>query len=174
MNGITVSIIELFMKGIPETLLIVFAIHALMNIKIDTKKFCILCILGLITTYLIRLLPINVGVNSILLLIAWVVFSQVLYKLDISKILKLILSVFFIILLIFSVELINMVLLNAYFGEAEAAALWNSDSAWTRSLASLPATVFFGIFILISWLVVKSFRKHKEIINGKSSQKISA
>lgn len=174
MEGIAASPIEVLIKGIPETLLIVLAIHIFMNIKIIPTKFILLSVLGLITTYLIRFLPISLGVNSIILLIAWVVFSQLIYKLDISKIIKLVISVVVTIIFIMIAEMANMVLLNAYFGEAEATALWTSTSALTKSLANLPATIVFAILVFISWLVLAKIRKNKKDKNGKSGEETGA
>lgn len=174
MDGIAVSLIELLIKGIPEVLLIVLAIHVFMNIKITPKKYLILFILGLITTYLIRFLPISLGINSILSLVAWVVYFQIIYKLGISRIPKLIISVVIIILFIALAEIINMVLLNAYFGEAEAAALWTSTSALTKSLANLPATIFLAILVFVSWLILAKIRKNKKVNNGKSGEETGA
>ena len=54
-----------------------------------------------------------------------------------------------------------MLLLTAIYDRATAESLLNSEDGITQSVYSIPSTVFFGIFVLIGFLVIKIIRNRK-------------
>lgn len=78
------SIIELFLRLIPEGILYAFAMYAFTNTKkIDIKKILICGILLGISIYLIRFLPIHFGVHTILFLMIYIFISVKIIQVEV-------------------------------------------------------------------------------------------
>ena len=82
------SWIELLMKGIPEGFLDVLAIYIFTNTKFEKSRYVILSVLFIASTYLIRLLPINLGVNTMLGLLVLILIFIVGCKAEPPKVIK--------------------------------------------------------------------------------------
>lgn len=78
-------IIALFLRTIPEGILLIFANYVITNTKIDKKKMVISGILLGISTYLVRLLPIHFGVHTIILLMVYILLSVKMNHIDFYK-----------------------------------------------------------------------------------------
>lgn len=76
---------EFFVRAIPEQFLFIIAIHAFSKTGIDFKKYLLSGILASILAYLIRLLPIQYGVHSLLGLIMLIITVSFINKIDIIK-----------------------------------------------------------------------------------------
>jgi len=168
MSGIAVSPIELLIKGIPESILILIALHVFTETKIVLKKFLLLNLLYLITTYLIRLLPIALGVNTILSLLALILLFLIIYKIDLSKIVRSIVAAIVIITMVMAAEVLNMLLLNIVFGEKKAAELLGYGSALTKSICTIPSTLIFAVFVLVGAVVLARINKYWKEKDGKA------
>lgn len=79
------KIIEIFLRGIPEAGLFIFAMYVFSKNSIDTKKYIVATAILAVIAYLIRLLPINYGVHTILSLISLIVLSVNINKIDTIK-----------------------------------------------------------------------------------------
>lgn len=161
MSSISVNIIMLFLKGIPEGLLAPLALHIFTRTKINTIKYLLLSFIYIVTTYLIRLLPVTIGVNTIVTLLVLIVCFQIAYKPQLSKVVRLVVSAVVMTLLIVISELLNMLLLTAMYGQEKAKELFNSSDGWTQVFSTLPSTVFLGLLILAGYFILKSIDKRK-------------
>ena len=79
-------------------------------------------------TFVVRFLPINVGVNTLLSLSALVIFSIVLCKIELSKAIK---SAIVIYIILFICEIINVGGLMLIFGSDKADALLTETTSKT-------------------------------------------
>lgn len=77
--------IELFLRAIPEALILILAGYAFAGKEIEKKLFCISSILLGVSAYLVRMLPIHFGVHTIILLVVYVLLSVSINKIDIIK-----------------------------------------------------------------------------------------
>lgn len=161
MNGIAVNIILFFLKGIPEGFLTVLALFLFTNTKISGKKYLLLGLLFTITTYLIRLLPIALGVNTVLSLFILLIAFFAFYKPQLSGMMRTIISAVCIFILIAVCELMNMLLLTMVYGQGKAESLFDSKDGLTQSLYSTPSTIFFAAFIAIGFLLLRKIGKRK-------------
>ena len=173
MSGIAVSIIMLLIKGIPESMLNVLALHFFTRTKINIKIYFLLSFIYLLSIYLIRFLPITLGVNTVLSLFVLILSFQFVYRPQLSKVIRTITASAIILILVAISEVCNMLLLTVLYGETAAMELFNSSQGLTKSIYTIPSTVFLAIFVFAGYLILKKFGKRK-ISNGEDSKKIGA
>lgn len=171
MTGLALSPTQLIIIGIPQAFLIVFGISIFSKIKIEAKKYIILSLFSLISTYLVRLMPVAIGVNTMLSLVILILGFQVIYRFELRKIVSIIISMIGVTLIITFSELIDGVLLNTVFGQTRAHELTASGSSLVRSLSFVPSNIIFAIILFISYLVIRKTEKNKKDKNGKVSEK---
>jgi len=78
-------IYSLFLRLIPEAILIMYAICLLTNSKADMKKLIISGIIGGTVVYLVRLLPIHFGVHTILSILFDILLAVKLNNIEMHK-----------------------------------------------------------------------------------------
>jgi len=169
MSDITVNTIMLFTKGIPEGMLAVLALHIFTRTTLEKKKYFFLCFVYIAATYLIRFLPIALGVNTILSLFVLIVAFQFTHKTQLSKVTHTIAASIALLILIAVSEVLNMFLLIALFGQSRAEQLFTSENGFIQSLYTSPSSIFFAFFIFSGHLLLKAFETRK-IKNGKTGQ----
>jgi hypothetical protein len=162
MDSISVNIPVLLLVGIPQSFLTVLALHLFTQTKIDAKKYVVLSLICAVATYVIRLLPIALGVNTVLTLLVLIIMFQFAYKTQLSKVIRTIISATVILVLIAFTEVINMLFLTLLFSQQRATELLNSSDALTQGLSYAPSNIFFAVLILIGYLVVKKIDKRKK------------
>jgi len=168
-DGIAVDIIMLFLKGIPEGLLVILALHFFTRTKIQPKKYFLICFIYVGATYLIRLLPITLGVNTVLSLFIMILAFQFIYNGQLSKVIRSIASAAVILILVAVSEVLNMLLLTILYGQTKAEALFNASNALIKSLYTIPSTVFFAILIITGYFILKKLDMRKNT-NGKDGK----
>jgi hypothetical protein len=171
MPGISISLIQLIIIGVPQGFLLVGWVYVSTKTKFDIKKYLILSLIFTLATYFIRFLPIAVGVNTMLSMLILILAFQLVYRFNLQKIIKLIISVIGVILVITASELLNGILLNVIFGQAKAQELINSSSPLTKSLSFIPSNVVFAVALLVLYMVFSKMGKNKRSRNGKASEK---
>ena len=101
--------IEFFLRAIPEGFLFMFAIYVFSKVKINKRKYIISSIVYSISIFMIRRLPINYGVHTILAIVALLFLSIILNKIDVIKVIR---STILAFLLQFISETINLLLIQ--------------------------------------------------------------
>jgi hypothetical protein len=81
-------LLEFFFRGIPEESLLIFAVYAFSKTIVDVKKYVMSSILLIAIVYLIRFLPIQFGVHTILNLIVMILLTVNINKIEIIKAIK--------------------------------------------------------------------------------------
>lgn len=147
MNGISISLVELLIKGVPESFLIVLALHFFTHTKVDPPKYVLLSFIYVITTYLIRLLPIQLGINTLLSMLAMILLFQTFYKGQLEKVAKAVASAVIIFVFIMISEVINIYLLQLLFGEQKTLELLSENNPIIKSISTIPSTIFTAVFI---------------------------
>ena len=171
MNGISINFTVMLITGIPQGLLSVLAMHILMRTKLNLTKYLLLSLIYIVAIYLIRLLPIALGVNSVLSLFVMVIIFGLAYKTQLSKAFHMIASSVIILIMIAVSEVLNMLLLTGLYGQARGEELFNSSHGLIRGIATTPSNVFFALFILIVYIIFKIIVKRKRK-NGEIGAKI--
>ena len=101
--------IEFFFRAIPEGFLFVFAVYVFSTTTINKKKYIISSILFATIIFMVRLLPINYGVHTILALMLLLMLTTKYNKIDIMKSVR---SVLVLVLIQFFAEGINILIIN--------------------------------------------------------------
>ncbi|WP_432661786.1 hypothetical protein R9X47_14560 [Wukongibacter baidiensis] len=82
------SLIELFLRLIPEGFILALSIYAFSNTEINVKRYIISGIILTVNPYFIRMLPINFGVHTILLIMCYILVAANINGLEILKAIK--------------------------------------------------------------------------------------
>lgn len=172
MSGIQVSLPMLLIKGIPECLLVAWALHVFTRTPITVQKYLLLAAIYILSTYLIRFLPITLGVNTILSLFVLIFAFQILYKADLSKVIRAVIASVVVLILSALSELLNVLFLSMLYGQEQADAIFRFSDELTRSVSAIPSNVFLGLFILAGYFIMKATAKKRQDKDGKSSQEV--
>jgi len=169
-NNISVNAIVLLVNGIPQSLLTVLALHVFSRTKLDARKYLLLALIFITATYLIRLLPIALGVNTVLSLFVLIIAFQFTYKTQLSKAIRIIASAVVAFMLIAVSEVLNILLLAMMYGYEKSRALVNSNNGLTQGISTIPTNVLLGVFILIGHLILRAAEK-REMKDGEAGTK---
>lgn len=162
MSGISISIVELTIKGIPEGLLLILALHLFTKTKIESKKYFILSGSYIVITYLIRMLPIQLGINTMLSILTLVLLYQLAYRGQLEKLARLVASAVVILILIMIAEALNIFLLEMIFGVEKTLQLLSSGNGLMKSISTIPSTIFTAVFILAVNALMKKLERRKK------------
>lgn len=172
MNGISISLTQLLMKGVPEGLLMTLAFHLFTNTKIDKRKFFTLAFTNILMTYLIRFLPITMGVNTILSLLALIVLFQITYRSQLDVVVRSIVTAVVVMTMIIIAETLNYLLLFAWFGSDRAEEILGHGSEFVKNAAAIPSTLMLIIMIFSAYWLMKKIENRKTL-HGTTQQKNS-
>ena len=145
---------EFLIRTIPEEFLFVLAIHAFSKTKVDLKRYILSGVVASIAAYLIRLLPIEYGVHSLLALIFLIVMVNFVNKIDIIKSIQ---SGIIAFIICFVFEGLSLSFIQFILKKDLNIVMSNSIN---KTLIGLPSLVFFGIVVVIYYY---RFSKRKEL-----------
>jgi len=136
--------IELFLRSIPEMFALIGGIHIISRKAFNIPKYIFSSIVLSILTFLVRWLPINFGVHTIINIIL-VISIMIIIEIPVIKAIYSTLLMFFILSLS---EFLNMILLNLLNIDIE------SLSPFIKCLSGGPSLIMILLFIIIiSWLL---------------------
>lgn len=150
MSSISISLIELVVKGIPEGLLDVLAVFLLTRQAFVIKKYIIISVVFILSNYLIRLLPINFGVNTMIGLLILVLLFVFFTRTDVPKLIK---STIIILITLFLCEMANVAILTLIFGQAKLDEILLDPLL--KAAYGVPSTVLFALSVFIMSKIVK-------------------
>ena len=104
-----ISLIEFILRTIPESFLIIWAIYLLSYKRINQKRYIASSVFIAISTYLVRMLPINYGVHTVINIIICILIVVLINKISISKAMS---SVLKVVITISICEWVNTVVLD--------------------------------------------------------------
>ena len=161
MSGISISLAQLLIIGIPQGFIFVLGIYILTRTKFELFKYLILSSIVTLLTYLIRFLPISIGINSMLSLLVLILLFLITYKLNLPQIIRLIVSVIAIFLFICFSEILNEAILYILFGKIRTQDLLNSSSPLIKSISMIPTNIILAILVLVSYIFVIKIKNKK-------------
>jgi hypothetical protein len=161
MDGIAVSLAMLLMKGIPEGLIIAWGMLILTDTKMEKKNYLMLSLLYIVITYLVRFLPITLGINTVLSLFVMIFSYQIVYHAGLNKMIHGMVAS--IVILVFTAvsEILNVLLLTMLYGSEQANILVTSSSELTQAVYTIPSTIFLALFAVAGYFIMKEIRKRK-------------
>jgi len=155
------TLLEFFFRGLPEEFLIIFAVYAFSKTVINIKKYILSSILLVIAVYLIRLLPIQYGVHTILNIIVTIVLTVNINKIGIIKAIQ---ASIVTIILEFICEGINMFIIQ-YIFKANIVNLLSDPLL--KILYGIPSLLIFAAIVSTYYFYLVRNKKSKEVINGE-------
>jgi len=161
MQGISISLTQLLMKGVPEGLLMTLAFHLFTNTKIEKNKFAFLAAANIIIPFLIRFLPISLGVNTILSLLTLIVLFNIVYQAQLTTVVRSIITAVVVMTMIIIAETLNYLLLFLMFGPERTDQILNFSSELTKNTATIPSTLFLAVLIFFAYWLMKKFENRK-------------
>lgn len=149
------SLIELFLRLIPEGFILALSIYAFSNIEIDRKRLIISGIILSINPYFIRMLPISFGVHTILLIMLYILVAVNINHIDIIKSIKSGLLAYIILALCDLADFVLVVnILNVPIEKFAGEVQW-------KMLLGAPSLILFFIIIYVFY---KKNHKKTEVI----------
>jgi len=170
---LSATLLEFFLRGIPEGYLFIFAGYTFSKTKLNTKKLIFSgFVLGVIG-YLVRFLPISFGVHSVLILIACIVMLNTWHKIPLIKAIS---AGMIIMIIAFSAEIVNGLLIAVSQGIKIVDIIQNPSvnniefaNATQKLIYGLPSLLFMWLVVLVFYVTYK--RKDK-LIDASDSNDI--
>lgn len=160
------SALEFFLRTIPESFLCVFLSYIIYgrdnfikNNKFDRKILIIAsALIFAIITYLVRLLPIGYGINTLISMIGFILITVHIMKISVNLS---IISIFISVILMSMCEWINAIILIKVF------TINKFDNAYLKFLYNLPSLFMFALIVLMIYIAKNKFIKEfdKDVFN---------
>ena len=137
------TFLEIFLRGLPEGFLFMFAVYVFSKTVINIKRYILSSIILVGAVYLIRLLPIQYGVHTILGIIVIIVLAVNINKISIIKSIQ---SSLMAMILEFICEGINVFIIQ-YIFKADIMYLLSDPSL--KILYGIPSLLIFAAIVFI-------------------------
>ncbi|MVX64082.1 hypothetical protein GKZ28_10315 [Clostridium chromiireducens] len=148
--------LEFIVRTIPEALVYIFAGYIFSNKEIKVIRYLTSSLLLAVITFFIRMLPINYGVHTILIIITQIIVLVCVSKID--TILSIRSSIITTICL-FVTEVLNMLVLNVIFKEQLESIMLDT---WLKTIYGLPSLGSFALIVL-GYYCVRTKGKSKNV-----------
>lgn len=133
------TLFEYVLRSIPESFLIVFIIGLICRNRIVTKNYILSSVILSVFQFIIRLLPINYGVHTLLGVFATIIIMVKINNTDITKTIR---GTLIATLILFSCEWVNMMMLYMRFGDDLYDIMTNQ---FIKIALGMPSIFVFGI-----------------------------
>lgn len=154
------SLIYLISIVIPEGLLFAWAFYTLSQTKIKMKRYFFGVIINLGLVYIVKLLPIDFGVHTLLLIAANILINITINKINVITSIVVTISTF---IIKFICEVIDFAAISYLFkGNTE----YIFSNSIFKVLSALPSFIFFIFFIFLVEFLIKKM-ENKKIIRSK-------
>lgn len=147
-----VTILELIVRGIPESFLIILGIYSITKTSLDKKKWVYSSMIICILVFLIRLLPIRFGIHTIIILFATNILAISINKINMLSSLKATLSI---LAIQFVSEAINVVLIVNLVSDAESVL----QNPITKIISAIPSSI---LLFLVVWMIYSRNLREKQ------------
>ncbi len=151
------SVVELFIRLIPEVLVLIFASYSFSKVRVERKKYIVASILLGVCVFTIRMLPIHYGVHTILNLIALTIIVSNINKIDVIDAIK---SSIMTTIILFICEGINVMVLKLIVGDRLDVIVSNSIS---KAVYFLPSLLLLAIIVLMYYNYMKKRNRLKDV-----------
>lgn len=140
---------EFIVRAIPEAFVYIFAAYLFSSTKLDVKRYIISSLLLAVSTFVVRMLPINYGVHTILFIIMQTVILSGVNKIDVIKAVK---STIISIICLFTLETLNVLTLSFIFKDKLNEIMLNPN---LKVLYGLPSLIGFIMIISCYYYINK-------------------
>lgn len=148
------TLFEFFLRIIPESILAVLSIYIFSFSRIKIKPVLISSALFALTTYLVRMLPIQFGVHTIIIMMIYILINIFVNNIPITKSIS---SVLLFTIFLSICEFVNMIILNLLKIDMQ----FEFRDSIVKIVYTTPSLVLFGGVILVFYLIVYELRMKK-------------
>lgn len=154
------TLLELFLRAVPEAFLFVLGSYVFANKKIEKKPYIAGSILFAIGTYLTRLLPIHFGVHTIIVSMVYILITTSINKIPIIKAIS---SSMISIITLSACESLNAIILNKL--KLDMKLILNDPLK--KMLYFAPSLILFAFGILLIYILMCKSKKEgcKNVFN---------
>lgn len=150
------TVLEFLLRTIPESFISVLISYLISNTKIQKKTYIISSLLFSVATYLIRLLPIDMGVHSLIVFSAYIPICVIVSKIPINKAIFSIMSAALVLILS---EWVNIFILVNILKINVQTALVNPV---LKTVYLMPSLFLYALFVLFLYKYTMFKRKGKK------------
>lgn len=140
------TVFEFIVRGIPESFILMLAMYALSNIKLEKRKYIISSLLLAIYVYLGRMLPINYGVHTILDIFVMIILMSTINKADIILSMK---ASLIATIILYAFEGIDVLIFSFVFKDRLEEIMLNST---LKIICGLPSLACFAVISIIYYI----------------------
>lgn len=158
------TILEFFLRGIPETFLFIFAAYSFSKTSLDIKKYLSSSIIFAVIGFITRSLPVHAGVHIILNLFAFIILANNINKIDLLKCIQ---TGIIITILQLICEAINVVIIQSIFKQDMNYILSNPT---LKTLYGIPSILILGIIVISHYIIFLKKQKSRKVSYGKNMQ----
>ncbi|HZW50145.1 MAG TPA: hypothetical protein VFF80_08490 [Bacillota bacterium] len=94
-------------------------------------------------------------------LLTMILLFQITYKTQLGKVVRSVVSAVLIMIFVMISEMLNMLILYTIYGQSKVDELLNFGSELTQSVATIPSSIFLGLFIILTYVVMTKMEKRK-------------
>ncbi|MBU3154905.1 hypothetical protein LL037_08905 [Clostridium estertheticum] len=155
------TLLEVILRSLPEEFLVIFAVYVFSKTVINVKEYIISSIIYLIAVYVIRLLPIQYGVHTILNIIIIILITDNINKISIIKSIK---ASIMTVILLFVCEGINVFIVQYVF-KVDVNHVFSQPLS--KILYATPSLVIFALIVFTYYVYLVKKNKLSEVMNGE-------
>jgi len=137
-----ITLLDLILKGIPESAIFMLGIYAFSKTKIIAKQYWSVVSILFVAIYFIRLLPINYGINTLLSVIVSAILGIAIIRITFLQAIKAALLTTVAVLI---GEGVNFYLLQVAYGTQKTLEIIEDPIA--KTINTIPSTIVFGLII---------------------------
>lgn len=151
---LSLTLFEYLARTLPEAFILILSINILCGVKVKRNEYVICSVLFSLLEYLVRRLPINYGVHTMINIFVMIALITIFYKVDILMSIKasMLCTIF-----LFVCEALNMLFLNLLFGNNVQNLM---DNNITKTLCGIPSLIIY-LFITVIIYVIKKRKKNE-------------
>lgn len=148
------TLFEFFLRIIPESILAVLSIYIFSFTSIKIRPVVISSVLFALTTYLVRMLPIQFGIHTVIIMMIYILINIFINKISIVKSIS---SILLFTIFLSICEFVNMIILNLLNIDMQ----FEFRDSVMKIVCTTPSLVLFGGVILVFYLIVYESRMKK-------------
>ncbi|MEF9959194.1 MAG: hypothetical protein RR090_11945, partial [Niameybacter sp.] len=137
------SIMELFLRAIPDAALFIMGTHIFAHIPINKARIIKSILIMALTVYVIRCLPITFGIHTLLGVVATTLLIIIIYKIDLIQSIR---ATFLTTLVQYISELLNMIWIQLYLGKELEVVFQNPTS---KILYGIPSLILSTVILYL-------------------------
>ncbi|MBW9171429.1 hypothetical protein K2F43_09430 [Clostridium estertheticum] len=155
------TLLEVVLRILPEEFLVIFAVYVFSKTVINVEKYMKSSIIYIIAVYVIRFLPIQYGVHSILNIIIIIILTVNINKISIIKSIQASLMT---VILLFICEGINVFIVQYVF---KVNVKYVFSQPLSKIVYSTPSLVIFALIVFTYYIYLVKKNKLSEVMNGE-------